>query len=416
MRLVYKFNFTDTSDYLNNLCIISKNLYNQANYLIKQELNTNKKWLRYNDLDKIMKVTKNLESNINYRLLKSHVAQQCLKLLDKNWSSFFMSIKCWKANKDNYKGMPKSPYYLKKDKNLLIYTNQVSKIKDNKIYLSKDFTIDIPKYKDFSKFQQIRVLPTYIKNQFEVEIIYNQDIKNENLNYDKYSSIDLGLNNLVSLVSENKPILINGNILKSYNQLYNKQKAKLYSVKDKMKNKHYTRRLYELEKNRNNYVKDYLHKVSRLMINYLIKNKIGNLVIGHNKQWKDSINIGHKNNQAFVTIPHSQLINYLTYKSELCGIKVQEVEESYTSKCDSLANETIEKHEVYLGKRIKRGLFQSSSRKLINADVNGALNIMRKVVGNSYANKIINSGFLFNPVKIRNLFSNSLQTCLLKIT
>jgi putative transposase len=154
---------------------------------------------------------------------------------------------------------------------------------------------------------------------------------------------------------------------------------------------------------RNNFINDYFHKVSKHLVNHLIKNQIGNVVIGINRNWKDSISIGKKNNQNFLSLPHSKLFNLIKYKCEMVGIKVIEQEESYTSKCDSLAIESIERHEVYSGKRIKRGLFQSSTGKLINSDVNGALNILRKVIGDSHTciYEIINRGFLFNPVKVR---------------
>ena len=137
----------------------------------------------------------------------------------------------------------------------------------------------------------------------------------------------------------------------------------------------------------------------------MIQNKVGNLIIGHNNRWKDSINIGKVNNQNFFMIPFDKLISYLKYKCEMAGINVIDYEESYTSKCDALSLESISKHDNYKGKRIKRGLFQSSVGKLINADVNGALNIMRKVVNDSYVSKIIDSGQLFRPIKFKDLYS-----------
>ena len=297
---------------------------------------------------------------------------------------------------------------------MLIYTNQSASIKDNKIYLSKDIIIDIPKYKDFNKFQQIRILHLY-GNIFEIEIIYEEECKNIELDYEKYASIDLGLNNLITLVSQHKPLLISGKQLKSYNQYYNKRKAYLQSIKDKMNIKDYTKQLRILELNRKNYIKDYLHKVSRIVINYLIHNRIGTLAVGYNKGCKDCITLGNKNNQAFVLIPLWKLVNYLRYKCELVGIRFEVSEESYTSKCDALVLEKLERKEEYVGKRLKRGLFQSSIGKLINADINAALNILRKVVNDSVAKQIIDTGLLFNPVKIRNLFSISLQTKMLKI-
>jgi putative transposase len=411
MQLTYKFKIKN-NDKIKELCLTSNNLYNQANYIIKQELSKNNKWIQFYDLDKIMKTTKNLEGEINNYKLKSQTNQQILMLLNKNWISYFHSIKDYKKNPDKYKGQPKSPNYRKSgDQNILIYTNQNSKIKDNILYLSKNILIQIPEYKNknFDKYNQIRVLPK--KKGYEIEIIYTQNIENKELNYNKYASIDLGLDNLATMISSiSNPIIYSGKIIKSYNQWYNKRKAKLVSIKDKMKIKSYTNQLYKIEEDRDNYIKDYFHKVSRNIINYCIENKIGILVVGYNKQWKDSIELGKKTNQKFVNIPHSRLISYLKYKSELVGIKFIEQEESYTSKCDSLGLEKISKHESYLGKRVKRGLFQSSIGKVINADINGALNILRKVVGDSLeVKKIINSGLLFNPVKIRDMFSYSLQ-------
>ena len=409
MKLTYKFNIKKDNSKLLEWFQVSKNLYNQANYIIKKELRENNKWLRYDQLDKIMKTVSNLENEINYYNLKSQTNQQILRLLDKNWVSYFKSIKDWKNNPSKYKGMPISPKYLKRKENLLIFTNQNSKIKDNIIYLSKDILIQIPKYegKDFSKFQQIRLLPR--KNKIEVEIIYNQEVENKELNYNKYASIDLGLNNLCSLVIQGKqPFLISGKPLKSVNQWWNKRVSCLKSIKDKMKIKGYTKQLNLITESRNTYVKDYLHKVSRFIINNLVENEIGILVVGKNDLWKTQINLGKRNNQAFVSISHAQLLNYLKYKCELVGIKIIFTEESYTSKCDALALELLCKHEDYCGKRVKRGLFQSSIGKLINADINGALNILRKVVGDSDIKQIINSGLLYNPIKVRNMFSNPL--------
>lgn len=409
MQLVYQFNIKE-NDTIAEMCRASNDIYNQANFLVKKEFNETRKFLGFYHLDKMMKVTPNLDGEINYYRLKAQTTQQILKLLEKNWKSFFRSIKDWKKNPHKYKGMPKPPNFRKSgDKYLIIYTNQNAKIKDGFLKLSKQLSIQIPEYvgKDFSKFNQVRILP---KNKgYRIEIIYTQEVQNNDLDYNKYASIDMGLDNLVALVSNTQPILFSGKILKSFNQWYNKRKAKLSSVKDKMKYKGYTKQLYKLEEDRENFTKDYLHKVSKQIITHCIKNDIGNLVIGKNSNWKDSINLGKRTNQKFVQIPHAKLIAYLRYKCELVGINLIEHEESYTSKCDALALEEVKKHDDYLGKRIKRGLFQSSVGKLINADVNGAMNILRKVVGDSrYVLEIINSGLLLNPIKIRNVFSNSL--------
>lgn len=127
---------------------------------------------------------------------------------------------------------------------------------------------------------------------------------------------------------------------------------------------------------------------------------IGTIIIGLNKEWKQEINIGRRNNQHFVSIPHSKLIDKIVYKANILGINVVIHEESYTSKIDHLAFEPLKKQDTYLGKRKKRGLFQSSVGKLINSDINGAIGIVRKVIGDSFIEKIIDSGFVFNPVRL----------------
>ena len=155
-----------------------------------------------------------------------------------------------------------------------------------------------------------------------------------------------------------------------------------------------------LNNRRNLWIDDKIHKISRWIINFCINNNIGNIVIGLNKGWKQNIELGKKTNQKFVEIPFSKLIDKITYKAKLVGINVQTTEESYTSKVDHLAFEALKKHDFYLGKRKKRGLFQSSIGKLLNADINGAVGIGRKVFGDSYVNKIIGSGLAFNPVRV----------------
>jgi putative transposase len=298
--------------------------------------------------------------------------------LDKDIKSYIKSIKDYSKNKSKYKGCPKLPNY-KKDHNILIYTNQCSNIKEGYIHLSKTLKIYIPqwsKYKEnLSTFKQIRIIPK--KNYIKIEIIYDKDIVNSELNSNEYSSIDLGINNLVTLITSNDcPLLFNGKQIKSINQLFNKKLSKLQGIKDKQGIKKTTKNINKLYEKRENLINDLFHKISRFIVNYLIKNKIGNLIIGYNKNWKDSISLGRKNNQSFVHIPYLKLMSYLKYKCKSVGINLIENEESYTSKCDSLSLEKIGKHDSYSGRRIKRGLFQSSIRRLINADVNGSLNIL----------------------------------------
>jgi IS605 OrfB family transposase len=220
----------------------------------------------------------------------------------------------------------------------------------------------------------------------------------------KYLSIDLGINNFSTCVSEHKSFILNGKVMKSVNQYYNKKTAEFRSIRDGQKSFClYKTKLRRLLCYRNDFIKDVLHKYSRAIIRFCLNYKIGNIVVGYNKAWKTQLCLGRVTNQNFQGLPFQKFISYLKYKSDLVGINLIEQEESYTSKCDSLAMESVEHHDKYIGKRIKRGLFQSAIGKTINADVNGSFNTLRKVIGDSddQIHRIINSGFLFNPVKIR---------------
>lgn len=402
MNLIYKFYINPTEELVRQ-CKVSNNLYNQALYLFRQALKNENRWLWYADMDRLMKVTPNLDGEINYRLLKAQVSQQTLKLLDNSVKAYCKSIKNFKKNPHEYKGMPQLPGFKKRGGLFNLYfTNQSANIKDGYIQIAKDLIIPIPqwdKYKEqISKFKQVRIIP--VGKKMKVVIIYDIEVHNADVDNKKYASIDLGLDNLATMVCENGCHIYSGKFLKSYNNHFNKRLAKLQSIKDKQGIKKVTNRMAFLYENRNRYIEDAFHKYSRFIVDYLVENRIGNLVVGYNKGWKQSVNIGKHNNQKFVQVPFARLTSYLRYKCEMAGINFIENEESYTSKCDSLAYEPIRKHESYLGKRVKRGLFQSSVGKLINADVNGALNILRKVVGDSdVITRIIGSGRLLRPIR-----------------
>jgi putative transposase len=215
-------------------------------------------------------------------------------------------------------------------------------------------------------------------------------------------ALDLGLNNFATSVNNVgfRPFIINGRGIKSFNHWFNKRKAKFMSF---IGDKGTSRRLEQLNNYRNFWIDDKMHKISRFIINYCIDNQIGTIVVGKNDGWKNMINLGTKVNQKFVEIPHAQFIQKLTYKAKLVGIELIEQEESYTSKIDHLAFETLKKQGNYVGKRKKRGLFQSSTGKVLNADCNGSLGIGRKVFGDSFVKKIADSGLVFRPYSI-NIF------------
>lgn len=353
---------------LDMLCFLSKNLYNSALYTVRQFYFENKKYINWININnQFIK-----DKQTDYYALPCKVSQQTLKMVDQNMKSFFNALKAKNSK-------PRLPKYLDKTKGRFVvtYTNQAiskTELKKGYIVLSKTNIRIKTKIHDV---QQVRIVPQ--NNVIVIEVLYKADCKSNISDIRKYCGVDFGLDNLMSCgFSDVRPMLINGKPLKSINWYYNKKKAELQSL---LKNKYTSNRITNLTIKRNNKVNDYLHKSSRLFINYLVSNDITDVVIGYNKEWKQGINIGRVNNQNFVNIPYYKLLNMLTYKCELLGITVHISEESYTSKCSFLDNEEICKHDEYKGKRIKRGLYKSSDGRLINADVNGALNILKKVIG-----------------------------------
>jgi len=398
--------------HIDKLCFMSKNLYNYSLYLIKQEFEKTGKFLYYNPLEKKLRS----EKHETYISLSNNTSQQILLILDHNFRSFFQSLKRWKKDKTKFKGCPKSPKYKHKTKgrNLLVFTSQqLGKKDDGFIYFPKKSRLKPLKTKvNRNNIKQVRIVPQ--TSCYVIEVIYEKEVKkHENLNKNLYLSIDLGVNNLVSIISNQpglRPILINGRIIKSVNQYYNKKKAKLQSNLENNHKRKWSKRLNSLNLKRNNKIEYYLHHTSKFIVEYCIKNNIGNVIIGKNYFWKQKVRIGNINNQNFVQIPFDKLIHYIQYKSELNGIKVKIINENYTSKCSALDLEEIKKHDNYIGQRIKRGLFKSSN-SLINSDVNAALNILRKEIGNDFLNEsLFNRGCVLQPVKINSLQRKQLKT------
>lgn len=360
---------------LDGMCFLSKNLYNQALYRVRQHYFNTKEYLNY--CSNVEQLTK--EKQTDYIALPAKVAQWVVKKVDHNFKSFFGSLKSKKVN--HKVSIPK---YLKKDSRYtLTFTSQAISRKELKLgYLKLSGCSNRIKL-IHTDVRQVRV--TLRNKLFVVEVIYslNENHCGDNGNY---VGIDIGLNNLATLGgNKNNPVLINGRPLKSINQFYNKELAKLKSRQDTRKNKNINSdKIRKLTQKRNNKIKDYLHKASRKLVNHLVSNNVSKIVIGHNKNWKQDINLGKVNNQEFVQIPFNMFIQMVTYKSQLEGIEVVQREESYTSKCSFLDGEEICKHKTYKGKRIKRGLFRSYDGRLINADLNGALNILRKEIPNVF--------------------------------
>ncbi len=376
---------------IDELAFKSKNLYNASLYLVKQEYLKNKKYLSAYDLRKILK-----ESNQkDYIALPRKVSMQVLFQLDESFKSFFKALKSHKKNPNKFKAKPKLPKYKDKIKgrNFLVYDKQAISVKNLKkdlIHLSQTNIIFKPQKATLENINQVQLIKKH--NCYVIATIYTIKEKPYQDN-EKYAAIDLGLNNLAAVTfSNNKtPILINGKPLKSINQYFNKKKAALQQKLSRY-NLKTSNKIKVLTLKRNNKINDYLHKASRKLINQLVSYEITNLIIGYSKNWKQEINIGKVNNQNFVNVPFLKFIQMLSYKGKLQGISINLQEESYTSKCSFLDLEEIRKHKRYLGRRIKRGLFKSSFKRCINADVNGSFNIMRKVAPKKFSEVLRDEG------------------------
>ena len=393
---------------LKYLSHIAKNLTNEAIYNIRQYYFKNKKYLSYNENYKMLK------NSENYKKLNSNMAQQILKEVDESFKSFFALLKLTKNGQ--YNGKIKLPNYLDKDGFTTLVIGFV-RLKDDMLIVPysnsfrkahKEIAIKLPPVLKDKKIKEIRIIPKQHSRYFEIQYTYEVKEIQRELNKKNGLGIDLGIDNLCTCVTNTgASFIIDGRKLKSINQYYNKINAKLQSIKDKQKIKHTTLRQKRIIRKRNNRINDYLSKAVRIIINYCLNNDIGKLVLGYNEDFQRKSNIGSINNQNFVNIPYGKLRDKLIYLCKLYGIEFKLQEESYTSKASFFDGDEIPIYDkenlqeyIFSGKRIKRGLYQTSTGKLINADCNGALNILRKskVVDLSV---LYNRGELNTPKRIR---------------
>ena len=393
---------------LKYLCHIAKNLKNQAIYNVRQHYFKNKKYLSYNENYKILK------NSENYKKLNSNMAQQILKEVDESFKSFFALLKL--AKNGQYNSKIKLPNYLDKDGFTTLVIGFV-RLKDDMLIVPysnsfkkthQEVKVKLPSVLKDKKIKEIRIIPKQHSRYFEIQYIYEVKEVQRELNKENVLGIDLGIDNLCTCVTNTgASFIIDGRKLKSINQYYNKINAKLQSIKDKQKIERTTLRQKRITRKRNNRINDYLSKAARTIVNYCLNNDIGKLVLGYNEDFQRKSNIGSINNQNFVNIPYGKLRDKLIYLCKLYGIEFKLQEESYTSKASFFDGDEIPIYDkenlqeyIFSGKRIKRGLYQTSTGKLINADCNGALNILRKskVVDLSV---LYNRGELNTPKRIR---------------
>jgi len=394
---------------LKYLSHIAKNLTNEAIYNIRQYYFNKKKYLSYNENYKMLK------NSENYKKLNSNMAQQILKEVDGSFKSFFGLLKLAKNGQYNFKDI-KLPKYFAKDGFTTLVIGFV-RLKDDMLIVPysnsfkkthQEVKIKLPPVLKGKKIKEIRIIPKQHSRYFEIQYTYEVEEVQRELNKENVLGIDSGIDNLCTCVTNTgSSFIIDGRKLKSINQYYNKINAKLQSIKDKQKTSRTTLRQKRIARKRNNRIEDYLSKSARIIVNYCLNNDIGKLVLGYNEDFQRNSNIGSINNQNFVNIPYGKLRDKLIYLCRLYGIEFKLQEESYTSKASFFDGDEIpiydkenQKEYIFSGKRIKRGLYQTSTGKLINADCNGALNILRKskVVDLSI---LYNRGELNTPKRIR---------------
>ncbi len=377
MQLVERHQIKKTHKYWKEcdlLAFKAKNLYNLCNYYMRQSFFVKGKPLSNSSLYHQVS-----QSDAYKDMPSTKIACSLIRQVVQIWRVYINAHKDWVKNPEKYLAEPKIPKYKPKLKGRcnIIYKGSEAIYKkplaDGICHLSQS-SIEIAMYKA-QKPVQARICPSP-DGSYVIEIVYEVEPKPLDKS-NRIAGIDLGVDNLIALTTNDStinPILINGKPLKSINRLYNKTKGRIQSVIGENKS---SQRLKGITLKRNNQVHNYLHHASSIVVNYLKANDITTLVVGKNNGWKQQIKIGKRNNQNFVQIPHAKLIEMLDYKCQLAGIKLVIVNEAYTSKCSALDLESICKHENYMGRRVKRGLFRTANGRVINSDINGSLNIIR---------------------------------------
>jgi putative transposase len=382
----------------------SKNLYNAALYEIRQSFIHEGKYLNYNEMDCRM------QSHEAYKALPAKVSQQILMLLAHNWTAFFEAREAYEEDPSKFTGRPKLPKYKHKTegRNILVYTVQAISKKGLKHGLIQPSMLPISVKTKQKHIDQVRIVPR--NGYYVVEVIYTKEPVQANVDPSFCVGIDLGVTNLAAIASNREgfaPRLVNGRPIKTWNQWYNKRMKELKKLLPKEDRERVTKQMERITNTRNRRIDHYLHTVSRCIIDFLVENGIGMVIIGKNPLWKQECGMGRKNNQNFVSIPHARFIEMITYKAALVGIGVGVREESYTSKASFVDLDPIpdyqpndEEEHIFSGKRIGRRnrLYRTKDGRKICADVNGAYNILRKSKPDAFAKGT--AGYVVHPVRL----------------
>jgi putative transposase len=384
----------------------SKNLYNAALYLIRQAYIFEGRYIGSYEMDKLM------QEHEAYKALPARVAQKVLDQLDKNWKSFFEARKSYRQDPSKFTGRPKLPKYKHKTegRNILVYTEQAISKKGLKQGVIQPSMLPISIKTQHKHIDQVRIAPR--NSYYVVEVIYTKEPIQANVDSSFCVGIDLGVTNLAAIASNREgfvPRLVNGRPVKAWNQWYNKRMKELKKKLPKEDRERVTKQMERITNTRNRRIDHYLHTASKRIVDFLVENGIGTVLIGKNPLWKQESGMSRQNNQNFVSIPHARFIDMLTYKAALVGIQVEIREESYTSKASFLDLDPIptytphdEEEHIFSGKRIGRRnrLYRTKDGRKICADINGAYNIVRKSRPDAFSEAKGVAGYVVHPVRL----------------
>ncbi len=380
------------SPVLSSLCHRAKNLYNLANYYVRQEFFIVGDVLTYYDLYFM------LRGQLACQVLPAQTAQQVLQQVAGDWRSFFAANRAYRRDPGKFRGAPRPPRYKPRDgESMAFFTNQQCRIRNGWLLFPKKVGMS-PVRTRVVRFQLVRVVPR--GGYYVIEIVHEVTPAALSLDRRRALGIDLGVTNLVTAVNNVglPPFAIRGGPAKSANQYYNKRLATLQSSAMLANCRGTTRRIEHLHRIRANKIGDIFHKASRVIVNFCIRHDIGTIAIGYNQGWKQACNLGPVRNQKFVQLPFLHLVRQVQYKAALQGITVVLVPEGYTSCCSFLDGEAVGLHGTYAGRRVRRGLFRSGTGTLLNADVNAAYNILRQAIPDAFADGI--EGVGLHPVLV----------------
>jgi putative transposase len=394
----------------------SKNLYNAALYEMRQAFIFQGKRFSYNQMDKLM------QKHEAYQALPAKVAQQVLKQLVEAWTSYFEACESYREDPSRFTGHPKLPKYKHKTdgRNLLVYTMQAisggqtggKRTLQRGIIQPSQLPISVQTQQDPATLNQVRIVPRH--GHYVVEVIYSKKPVQAQVDPSFCVAIDLGVTNLAAITSNREgfiPRLVNGRTLKAMNQWYNKRMKELKLCLPKADRERVTKQMEQITTKRNRQVNHYLHAASKRIIDFLVKQGVGTIIIGKNPLWKQEAGMGRRNNQNFVQIPHARFIEMVTYKAELVGIQVEVQEESYTSKASFLDLDPIPTYKpndetayTFSGKRFGRRnrLYRTKDGRIIGADVNGSYNILRKRKPDAFAHADAKglAAYVVQPVRL----------------